>query len=220
MEWKLINNELQRVEALFRDKPYGTLFKDRNYKKDLEWWILGKMRSIVNKTKSRFPRYALDIEKNGEPDFYISKNGKTLFKKIEITEVLKPRRKRSDEYKGKNAIENNTSNIWSSFHERIAEKSKKDYGKNCWLIIYHNIRYTDITSNGVLHDTLLANMEKINFSKVKYEKIFVMNAEGKASVSIYPIRYVVYPELTDTYTFLDGLFIRNYKNLTDYLLHN
>lgn len=220
MEWKLISNELDRVESLFKNRPYGNLFIDRKYKKDLEWWILAKMRSIVNKTKSRFPRYALDIEKNGEPDYYISKNGKTIFKKIEITEVLKPGRKRSDEYKGKNEIENNKLNIWSSFHERLEEKFKKDFGKNCWLIIYHNIRYTDITSIGVWHNTLLANLENIDFSKSKYEKIFVINAEGKAAVSIYPIRYIVYPELTDTFTFLDTLYIGNYNKLTEYLLHN
>jgi len=220
MKWKLISEEYKRVKNLFVAIPYGQIFINRKHKKDLEWWVSGKMRIIVNKTKSRFPRYALDIEKNGEPDFYISKNGETIFKKIEITEVLKPGRKRSDEYKGKNVIENNMLNIWSSFHERLKEKFKRNFGKDCWLIIYHNIRYADITSNGVWHDTLLANMEKIDFSKTKYEKIFVINAEGKAAVSIYPIKYVVYPELTDTYTFLDTLFIRNYDKLTDYLLNN
>ncbi|MCZ7616564.1 MAG: hypothetical protein M5T52_24135 [Ignavibacteriaceae bacterium] len=115
---------------------------------------MGRFLKIVNKTKSRFPGFGLDIEKNGEPDFYISKNGKTLFKKIEITEVLKPGRKRSLEYKNKSRDANEVSNIWSSFHERLNEKFKRDFGDDCWLIIYHNIRYTDITSVGFWHNMM------------------------------------------------------------------
>lgn len=220
MKWKLISDELKKVETFSKNLPYGSLFINKKYKKNLEWWVLGKMQRIVNKTKSRFPCYALDVEKNGEADFYISKNGKTIFKSIEITEVLKPGRKRSDEYKGKNVAEKNILNIWSSFYQRLEAKFKRNFGKDCWLIIYHNIRYAEITSNGSWHDTLLANMENIDFSSSKYEKIFVINSDGKAAVSIYPIRYVVYPELTDKSTFLDMLFIRDYNKLTHFLLHN
>lgn len=220
INWKLIGVELKRVDKLFKAKPYGTLFIDRNYKKDLEWWILGRMRVIVNKTRARFPRFAVAIEENGEPDFYISKNGKTKFKKIEVTEVLKPGRKRSDEYKGKKTDKNNKQNIWATFHERLEEKFKKDFGKNVWLIIYHNIRYVEITPDGVWHNTILAKMKNVDFSKSKYEKIFVINSGGKAAVSIYPVRYIVYPELKRSQTLLGRLFIRDYNKLTDYLINN
>lgn len=220
MKWKRISDELKRVDSLFRHKPFGTLIINRQFKKDLEWWILGRFQKIVNKTKSRFPKFGIDIEKNGEPDFYISKNGKTIFKKIEITEVLKPGRKRSYEYKNDKREKINAINIWSSFHERLSSKFNKNFGRDCWLIIYHNIRYSEITPYGVWHNTLLANMENFDFSSCRYEKIFVIDSSGKAAVSIYPIRYIIFPELTGTTTFIGKLFIRDYSKLTQYLLNN
>ncbi|MCZ7616563.1 MAG: hypothetical protein M5T52_24130 [Ignavibacteriaceae bacterium] len=63
-------------------------------------------------------------------------------------------------------------------------------------------------------------MKKTNLSKSKYEKIFVINSSGKAAVSIYPIQYIVYPELTDTSTFIGSLYIRNYNKLSEFLLNN
>ena len=142
---KEITNELHRVCQIIENIG-GNIYLDKKYKNDLEWWVLGKISKMLKKSGLSYSTYA---EKSDHPDFITFDNYKSKFKKIEITEVIHPIRKRSDEYVKNLEIIKNVSketidiSLWETLKTRINDKLLKFYGSDIWLFIYFNINLTN-----------------------------------------------------------------------------
>ena len=161
--------------------------------------------NLLKKSKNIYPVYAIKTKPN-DPDFITYDINKNEFKPIEILEILTPNRERSKEYKDSIKIVEPylekikiIDNPWSSFITNLHNKFLKFYQNNCWLLIYHDMHYVEITNIGFWHNTLLAEVEKwersntVDFKKCTYEKIFVIDATAKALVCIHPERSVIVP---------------------------
>ena len=180
----------------------GEIYQNQKYKADLEWWVLGNMTKILNNASLPYPSYA---EKREPPDadFESFNQNNKLFKWIEITEVLEPDRKRSKEYKNGSREMSEQPNIelWQSLKQRILDKLNKDYGVDCWLLIYFDIIYGHISHYGTWHSGLLNNVSswiqsgELSFSDCQFEQILILNSSGKALVSIYPRMKVISAEI-------------------------
>jgi hypothetical protein len=128
---KNISEELKRVKELINNIN-GKIYQNREYKDDLEWWVLGKISEILKKHNMSYPAYA-EKKLPPDPDFKTYDNSRNIFKYIEITEVLDPNRRRSDEYKRENphneiilADELNIE-LLQELKKRIEEKLLKRY---------------------------------------------------------------------------------------------
>jgi hypothetical protein len=204
-----IEEELERVQLL--NKQIGVeFFTSQNYKDDREWWTLGHFAGLLQKSNNASPVYAIKTNPN-DPDFMTYDDQKKEFKPIEITEVLTPNRKRTQEYKESASIVEphlreieEVENPWSTFISTLKRKFLKFFQENCWLVVSHDMSYGEITPFGFWHNTLLANVKKwresrvVDFDRCPYEKIFVIDSSEKALVSIFPSLVVLVPERTSS----------------------
>lgn len=209
-----IDEEFKKVTNIAKEIR-GEFVISQKYKDQREWWILGHFINFLKESNNSYPFYAVKTIPN-DPDFITYDIKKNEFKPVEILEVLTPNRKRAQEYKAsKKIVEpyieeiNKVENPWTSFIQKLNDKFLKIYQENCWLIIYHNMDYGEITNYGFWHNTILANVEEwknlniVNFNKCPYEKIFVIDANPNALVSIYPEMKIIVPERLDNgYTIL------------------
>lgn len=185
-----------------------------NYKTEREWLVLGHMALHLEKHTFNYPVFA-DKTDPPKPDFMTYDKSKKRFKPVEICEVLTPGRKRGDEYRDNKKKPYNlvfvepVNQPWSSFISVLNKKFKKRYEENdctlkdCWLVVYHDMNYCEITNFGCWHDLILANAElwngkdnqcSLNLNNSPFEKIFVLNSSFKAMVEIYPSISVITPE--------------------------
>lgn len=203
-----IDEELKKVIAL-REEIRGEFVISQKYKDQREWWVLGHFVNLLKESNSVYPIYAIKTKPN-DPDFITYDINKNEFKPIEILEVLTPNRERGKEYKDSEKIVEpfveaiqKVEKPWTSFIQNLNDKFLRIYQKNCWLLVYHNMDYGEISYNGFWHNTILANVELwkhsnlVNFSKCPYEKIFVIGNIKEALVSIYPEMKVLVPEILD-----------------------
>ena len=178
----------------------------RQYKDELEWWVLGRIVKILKENNLPFPIHA---EKRNPPDAdFITYDDKfKIFKPMELTEVIESGRRRSDEYKkDKKNDKNNDNSVsefvkkidkpWETFINNLREKCLMRYENNCWLLVYHNITWTRISGGigfwhlGTLHTIdswFKSKEERFSFlTKIPYEKILVLNSSGLCLIEIYP----------------------------------
>ena len=194
---------------ILNEKIRGEFVISRKYKNEREWWILGYFVKFLRESNNPYPIYAIKTEPN-DPDFITYDISKNEFRPVEILEVLTPNRERGKEYIESEKIHEpyvevieNIENPWSSFIQKLNQKFLKIYQKNCWLIIYHNMDYGEISNYGFWHNTILANVEKwkkqnlVSFDKCPYENIFVIDAKPESLVSIHPELKILVPERLD-----------------------
>ena len=200
-----IEDKFEKATTL-AEKIRGEFVISQKYKDEREWWILGHLIKLLKESNNPYPVYAKKTKPN-DPDFITFDFKKKQFKPIEILEVLTPNRKRGKEYLESEKITEpyieeikKVKNPWSSFVKKLNDKFLKIYQKDCWLIVYHNMNYGEISNYGFWHNTLLANVEEwrkknfVNFSMCPYEKIYVLNSNVKAMVCIYPELKILVPE--------------------------
>jgi len=201
----LIEEELERVNLL-NEKVGSEFLTSQKYRVHREWWILGSFVKLLKECNVEFPIYAVPTNPP-DPDFMTYDNHQREYKPIEIAEVLTPDRKRTQEYEeSENSVIpvlreiGEVENPWSTFKNILNKKYLKYYQQNCWLVIYHNMWYGEITSLGFWHKTILANVKYwreskiVNVEKSPYENIFVINSDGKSLVRIYPSLNVMVTE--------------------------
>lgn len=196
----LILDELKRVEQIFDNFETRGKHRNRKYKEDREWWILGKTKQIFDKEAIKFPSYAKKLSEN-DTDFDLSFDGKNLYKKIQITECPP-----LDYLLKENS--NQSINLWEFYKNIILKKLQYQFGKNNWLLIYFDIRYSAISENGFWHTAILRKSEQLDFSKCTYERIIIIDSKAEAAVSVYPFRYVIRPEWNETSTIVDQCIFR------------
>ena len=200
-----IKDEYKRVRELF-EKKGQTCLSSRQHKDDREIYILGAFYELLFKGKQIAPEY-FKKPKPPEPDFHTYDSDMKFFKQIEVVENMHWGRKRGNEDKipldrKKYIVDDNRCQIrvWYSFIKNINQKFKKHYGKNSWLVIYHNINVNHISSVGWWINIIAFMKDEfvkrglINFSNSTYEKIFVLNSGLNELVMIYPEDRVIFSE--------------------------
>jgi hypothetical protein len=197
---KKILDEYLKIKNQFNVLSSGE-HRKRLYKDQREWWILGRFKMILDMENfnDKFPDYADKLPED-HTDFVISYNGKKVFKYIQITEI--------PPIEITNICRFNDHDIWAHYTTIINKKLTYDFGKNNWLLIYFDIAYGKIYSNGFWHNVILEISRRIDFSFCKYEKIFVIDSKGDAAVSLYPYLFVIRPEWCSGATIIDQLFLR------------
>ncbi|MFO7447300.1 MAG: hypothetical protein R6W90_13100 [Ignavibacteriaceae bacterium] len=200
-----IEDEYLRVKKISKKKGQ-TFLGSSTHKDDREIFILGAFSELLSQGKQIVPKYFEKV-KPPEPDFHIFTSDKNFYKHIEIVENLHWGRKRGIEHRlpldrNKYLDDSNRCNIrvWYNFIKNINQKFTKHYGKNSWLVIYHNINIYHISSVGFWIN-IIFNMKDefvrrrlINFSNSTYEKIFVINAGLTELLTIYPEDKIIFSE--------------------------
>jgi len=201
---KIIEDELKRVSLLI-EKINGAIYLDRKYKDDLEWWVLGKTAELLKSSNEIFPKFA-DKLLPPEPDFITFDENGNKFNQIEVTEVINPNRKRSDEckklFKIKLSNPDNKINInlLNALQEQLNKKLLMKYEDNCWLLVYFNIFYSQISPYGYWHRLIISSVKNwfetksCDISDCSYDKILVINSGGGAMVELYPKLNVIITE--------------------------
>jgi hypothetical protein len=196
---KIILNELERIEKLFSELPGLKDHRKKEYKDDLEWWILGRFKKILENEGLKFPNYAEKLLQN-DTDFVVSFDGSHKYKCIQITECVQVDLKR-----GK--LEKNTD-IWKEYENVLMKKLNYDFGPDNWLLIYFDNSYFQISSNGSWHKAILQRSLKFDMSSCKYEKVIAIDARGNAAVELYPFSFVICPEWRNKSTIVDQCLYR------------
>ena len=62
---KIIKHELNRIEKLI-DQIDGKIFCDKKYENDLEWWILGRIATLLKEKGIDSPIYAAKNWREGD----------------------------------------------------------------------------------------------------------------------------------------------------------
>lgn len=206
-ELKKISTELNRVQNLIL-RIRGNIYKKREHKDDLEWWILGRVSQLLKQKGLHSPHFA-EKAMPPEADFITYGKDRKYFRPIEITEVLPPGRKRSQEYTEATGrirrIEKKETGIelWESLKGRIKKKLLRKYEENSWLLIYFNILYMNISMYGhwdrAISNQVASWLEAgdIDFSNGNYERVYVIDSAGNALVCIHPEIEVIVPESTN-----------------------
>lgn len=201
-----IRTELRRIEREFPAPGATHFLTERSHRVDREWWVLGKAVSILEIVGEVYPTHAVPTDPPN-PDFMTFQAAGAPFHPIEITEVLRPGRKRTQEYRdpyhgyGMSIVEPHPT-PWISFQRKLREKYLKQYGRDCWLIVYHNMGYSDISHVGEWHRTLVYEANKWasdpavpwNPSRSPYGRILIMDAKASAMVELFPTIRVIRPE--------------------------
>lgn len=196
---KKIFGELERVELLLQTKR-GEIYLDKNHKVDLEWWVLGRACRILITSELISPFFAenLSAKNQDPPDFVTFDKNEKFFRQIEITEVMPQGRRRSQEYRGGDFIRTHydskefKENPWLPLKKKLKDKLLRTNGNLTWLVVYFNILYSKISPYGTWNNAIIANTEswlnngEISFHSSHYEKILVLDSNGKAMVELSP----------------------------------
>ena len=184
-----MENIQEKFSNVYRrnEKHHGEIFLDRKYKDDLEWLILGYMTRMLKLRKELYPTYASKV-KPPEPDFLTYDNSRIPFFPIEVTEVLHPNRRRTDEYRAylkadekklnDEEIEKEVEAFEFELQKNYLDKSDwvpqivkalrdkflKRYGPKTWLLIYFNIPYSHISMYGWWHLTMEYIVKELLYS--------------------------------------------------------
>ena len=200
-----IKKEYVRVRKLSKEKGQ-TFLCARKYKDDREIYVLGAFSELLSKGSHISPEYFNKVNPP-DPDFHTYDSDKKFLKQIEVVENMHWGRKRGNEDRvpldrNKYIGENNRCQIrvWYSFIKNINQKFTKHYGKNSWLVIYHNINVNHISNYGWWINIIVFMKDEfvkrglIDFGNSPYERIFVLNSGLNELVMIYPEDKVIFSE--------------------------
>ncbi|MGA3050839.1 MAG: hypothetical protein ABSE00_02825 [Chitinispirillaceae bacterium] len=195
---KDIIEELTRIKSI----PWADFLTENEHKSDREWWVLGQ---AVNLLKLAGEKYPIKAEPRNPPDadFHCFNNDESFCCSVEIAEVLTPERKRGEDVKNKARPSNYYEprpNIWQSFNDVLKKKLEKQYGSKCWLVIYHNIPFTQICNYGTWDWAIKNNVQNLidektmNLPNSPYDQILIINADAEVLVRIHPDLVILIPE--------------------------
>ncbi|MBI3579821.1 MAG: hypothetical protein HY276_12335 [Ignavibacteriales bacterium] len=191
-----IKDEVERVRQIQQTITPTDFYAERKYKDDREWSALGYFTDVLKKQGMDYPVFA--IKKHPpDPDFMTYTENRKRFKPIEISEIHSPDEKPGDRYKEidvEGHIIEPVEYPWSSLEKQIADKFKKRYEPDCWLVLYFMMSYAKITMFGSWDTTILAKVKTLKLDESPYQRVFVLYRKGNGLVCIYPERYVILPE--------------------------
>jgi len=167
---KLISDESKRIKHLQNDIDIDIFRFESKYKNELEILILSYYADLLQRSDLPYPVYFEKRNNQDPPDFNIYDSNRSFMKLVEVTESMKPNRRRQKEYWANNvSIKNeyNKSNLDSLLN--ILKKKILAQYSNTDLIIWINIDILDLASCGVWHRIIInsiktwINERKLNF---------------------------------------------------------
>ncbi|MDQ6912828.1 MAG: hypothetical protein M3119_06070 [Verrucomicrobiota bacterium] len=201
MNIKNISEERRRIDGYKLQVGGARLFNERTYKEDLEWLTLAYMSEILRSHGRESPQYGQKIEGHNEPDFQTYITCDDPFRRIEVTEVLPTGYKRGAFFRELSARRTNSYLIgqrhpkpWSSFAQRLKAKIGKPYSRGSWLVIYHDVGYSEFQDGRLWHERTLSTLrtwtydsdETCDITRSEYEIIFVVDSSGTVAIRLHP----------------------------------
>jgi hypothetical protein len=198
---KRIADERTRIDNYEGSISDEDFFNDRRYKEDLEWLTLAYLVDILSSVGWLVPEYAMKIEGDGQPDFQTYLTPNVPHRKVEVTEVLRPGYKRGAFYRSQAARGQKMYQIggphpepWSSFRTVLSSKLDKPYSDGAWLLVYHDMGYSDFQDGQKWHERTLVHLRKwtsdskttCDITRSRYENIFVIDSSGQGAVRLHP----------------------------------
>jgi hypothetical protein len=204
---KRIADERNRIQSYQKTIASNEFFNDRRFKDDLEWLILGYLQAILVDVKWPAPEFAKRLVPP-EPDFATYDIAGEPFRRIEVTEVLRPEYRRGAHYRElvKSSarfyeIPEPHPKPWTSFYQTLRSKLSKPYASGSWLLIYHDMSASEFDDYSPWHDRIFREAKTwttdsesaVDVTRSQYESIYVVDASGVGAVRLYPHWDVVRP---------------------------
>ena len=194
-----ITEELKRIKDLQSQIGYDFFIYESKYKEEMEMLIVGYHSNLLKLSGLPYPIYVEKRNNQNPPDFNTYDIEGKLLNLIEVTECLKPNRKRHQEYKNNESrgkFEYNHDNL-ESLLNRLNKKFLSQYS-NTDLVIYININIHDISSLGFWHRIILNIVQtwisegKLDINKCSFDNVFVIDSNGKRLLKIFPEFDLIY----------------------------
>lgn len=194
-----IIKEVKRIKELQKQIGKDLFVNESKYKNELEILILGYYANLLKLSELTYPIYFEKRNNNNPPDFNIHDSNKNFIKYIEVTECLKPKRRRQQEYRNKEIQgkwEYNPENLISLL-DRLNNKFLSKY-TNTDLIIYLDINIFHLSSVGFWHSLLQhyldkwVSEDKLDWKMCSYESVFVVDSNGERLLKIFPEFILIY----------------------------
>ena len=197
---KRISDERARIDGYKLAVGGAEFFNNRAYDEDFEWLILSYLAEILSSIGRQSPEYAQKLEPPN-PDFQTYLAPGIPFKRIEVTEVLRPDYQRGKFHRELAKSGQRSYDIpdphpkpWSSFLRVLRSKLAKPYSSNSWLLIYHDMPDSEFSDYAPWHERVLAELGSWTYesdttcdiTQSGYESIYVIDASGVGAVRLHP----------------------------------
>lgn len=198
---KRIAEERTRIDAYKHSVGTEKFFNDRQYKEDIEWLTLAYLADILAATGAVHPQFAEKIQGDGQPDFQTYIQPDIRFRRVEVTEVHRPDYRRGAVFRALAArgttmypIGRPHQQPWSSFAKVLRNKIRKPYSPDSWLVIYHNMGYSDFQDGELWHERTQSTLRNWTYesdatcdiTRSQFESIFVIDSSGTAAIRLHP----------------------------------
>ncbi len=194
-----IIEEVKKIKELQKQIGKELFANESKYKNELEILILGYYANLLKLSEMDYPVYFEKRDNNDPPDFDIFDSKEKLVNRIEVTECLKPKRRRHQEYKNKEhqrKWEYDPENLVSLLN-RLNNKFLSKYS-NTDLVIYLDINIFNLSSAGFWHSLIEYYLEKwvsedkLDWTMCSFENVYVVDSNGERLLIIYPIFLLIY----------------------------
>lgn len=197
---KRITDERTRIDGYRFTVGGAEFFNDRKYREDFEWLILSYLTRILTLAGQLSPEYAEKLSPPA-PDFQTYLASDTPFRRIEVTEVLRPDYRRGEVHsqRAKSSqrfydVSDPHSQPWSSFHRVLRAKLAKPYALNSWLLIYHDMPASEFADFSPWHERVRRALctwtndsaTTCDITASHYESIYVVDCNGEGAVRLHP----------------------------------
>jgi hypothetical protein len=194
-----ITDEVKRINKLQKRINFDIFKYEGKHKNDLEILILGYYTNLLKLANLPYPVYFEKRNNQDPPDFNIYDSDRSFLKLVEVTESMKPDRRRQKEYWDNNVSIKNEYNI-SNLDSLLSILKKKILAQysNTDLIIWNNINIHDISQNGPWHWIIFNRIKHwicntiIDLEKCQFENVFVIDSNAKRLLKLFPKFELVY----------------------------
>ena len=197
---KRIADERTRIDGYKYTVGSAEFFNNRKYSEDFEWLILSYLTRILSLVGHQSPEYAEKLSPPA-PDFQTYLTPEQPFRRIEVTEILRPDYRRGEFHR---QFANNGQRFydvpdphpqpWSSFQRVLRAKLAKAYAPDSWLLIYHDMSASEFADFSPWHERILRELRTwthdsdtiCDITASRYESIYVVDASGEGAIRLHP----------------------------------
>lgn len=175
--------------------------------KDLrEWWVLGKFAECLAAAQLPYPCFARRVP-SGSPDFETFAADGLPFAPIEVTEIIRPGRRRGQELREERPAKplfwlfpQPDRDPFQSFRSVLAKKCTRGYGDHCVLLVYFNIWNFRFPIESPWPKNLLGEIAASTqpgasnpdyIKGCQFREIVILDPSGTSLVRIYPDRAIL-----------------------------
>jgi hypothetical protein len=197
---KRIAAERARIDGYRFPLGASKFFNGRQYREDFEWLILSYLTGALEAAGWETPEYAQKLDPP-EPDFMVFVNPSVPYRRVEVSEVLRPDYRRAEFHREAARRGQKIYQIppphpqpWSSFCHVLRSKLRKQYAAGSWLLIYHDMPASEFPDYAPWHERILRELgswkydsaNTCDITRSRYENIFVVDASVDGAVRLHP----------------------------------